>query len=200
MLQDLNGGHVGVVTYPSQDPLAKTLGSFQVDISDNPRWATCSTSCAGRGDDSLAGHGENRSGHGARRRETPGARRARTATQPLEKAFLNLVTERGIRSLELDEVDAIQLEDAGLQDELNRALAAVAGARDQDKKPVEIHFNGTGDRRVRLGYVVETPIWKASYRLVLPDAKDPMTKSPRARCKAGPSWITRPTTTGTTCA
>ena len=64
------------------------------------------------------------------------------------------------------------LDDPGLQDELNRALAAVAGARDQDKKPVDIHFNGTGERRVRIGYVVETPIWRASYRLVLPPKAD----------------------------
>ena len=59
-----------------------------------------------------------------------------------------------------------------MQDELNRALAAVAGARDQDKKPVDIHFNGAGERRVRIGYVVETPIWRASYRLVLPPKAD----------------------------
>ena len=65
-------------------------------------------------------------------------------------------------------MDKLVLDDPGLQDELNRALAAVAGARDQDKKPVEIHFNGQGERKVRIGYVVETPIWRASYRLVLP--------------------------------
>jgi len=40
-------------------------------------------------------------------------------------------------------------------------------ARDQDKKPVTINFSGTGDRHVRIGYVVETPIWKTSYRLLL---------------------------------
>ena len=89
----------------------------------------------------------------------------------MESAFLNLVTEDGIKSMQVDYLNTIKLDDAALQDELNRALAAVAGARDQDKKPVEIHFNGTGDRRVRLGYVVETPVWKASYRLVLPDDK-----------------------------
>ncbi len=89
----------------------------------------------------------------------------------METAFLNLVTEDGIKSMELDALNAIKLDDPGLQEELNRALAAVAGARDQDKKPVEIHFNGTGERHVRLGYVVETPVWKASYRLVLPDDK-----------------------------
>ncbi len=170
VLQDLDGGHVGVVTYPSQDPLAKTLASFQVDLNNNP----------GLGDllDKLRGARVSFPGAtgpatgtilGVEKRQVPGAK---ADDAPLEKSFLNLVTDRGLMSLELDTINAIKLDDPGLQDELNRALAAVAGARDQDKKPVEIHFNGTGERRVRLGYVVETPVWKASYRLVLPDDKD----------------------------
>ncbi len=36
VLQDLDGGQVRAVTYPSQDPIAKTLKSFQVDITANP--------------------------------------------------------------------------------------------------------------------------------------------------------------------
>ncbi len=64
-------------------------------------------------------------------------------------------------------MSAVKLDDPQLQDELTKALAALGGARDQDKKPVRISFGGTGDRRVRLGYVVETPVWKTSYRLVL---------------------------------
>ncbi len=171
VLQDLDGGHVGVVTYPSQDPLAKTLGSFQVDISDNPslgdllnklRGASVTLSYAGpNGVENFAG-----TVLGVEKREVPGGKEGAAA---VEKSFLNLVTDqRGIRSLEMDRVDHLELNDPGLKDELNRALAAVAGARDQDKKPVEIHFNGPGERRVRLGYVVETPIWRASYRLVLP--------------------------------
>src|SRR5947208_8154278 len=36
VLQDLDGGQVTTVTYPSQDPIAKTLKSFQVDITANP--------------------------------------------------------------------------------------------------------------------------------------------------------------------
>src|SRR5260221_12507230 len=39
MLQDQDGGHVGAVTYPSQDPLNKTLKSFKVDITQNPTQA-----------------------------------------------------------------------------------------------------------------------------------------------------------------
>src|SRR5215213_5413315 len=36
VLQDLDKGRVTAVTYPSQDPVAKTLRSFQVDITNNP--------------------------------------------------------------------------------------------------------------------------------------------------------------------
>lgn len=171
VLQDLDGGHVGVVTYPSQDPLAKTLGSFQVDISDNPSLGDLLNKLRGARV-TLAYTGpngvENFPGTvlGVEEKEVAGA--GKPDGQPFKKSFLNLVTDRGIRSLELDRVDKLTLDEPGLQDELNRALSAVAGARDQDKKPVEIHFNGTGERKVRIGYVVETPIWRASYRLVLP--------------------------------
>jgi hypothetical protein len=72
-------------------------------------------------------------------------------------------------AITLDNVSDITFEDPALQDELNRALAALAQARDQDKKPVQIAFEGQGERRVRLGYVVETPVWKTSYRLILGD-------------------------------
>ena len=53
----------------------------------------------------------------------------------------------------------------------------MAGARDSDKKTVTVNFHGTGDRRVRMGYVVATPVWKTSYRLTLADAKDEKAKS-----------------------
>jgi hypothetical protein len=69
----------------------------------------------------------------------------------------------------LQNVANLSLDDPQLQDELTKALAALVQARDQDKKPVTINFSGTGDRRVRIGYVVETPIWKTSYRLLLDD-------------------------------
>ena len=170
VLQDLNGGRVGVVTYPSQDPLEKTLGSFQVDISDNPSFGDLLNKLRGARV-TLAYTGpngiENFPGTvlGVEKKQVAAGK---DGVPPVEKSFLNLVTDRGIRSLELDRVDKLVLDDPGLQDELNRALAAVAGARDQDKKPVEIHFNGQGERKVRIGYVVETPIWRASYRLVLP--------------------------------
>src|SRR5678809_1594136 len=49
MLQDQDGGRVGAITYPSQDPLAKTLRSFQVDITQNPSLAQLLNQLRGAG-------------------------------------------------------------------------------------------------------------------------------------------------------
>ncbi|MEI6502843.1 MAG: hypothetical protein WCP21_17675, partial [Armatimonadota bacterium] len=39
VIQDLGGGAIAPVTYAPQDPLERTLSSFSLDISDNPRLA-----------------------------------------------------------------------------------------------------------------------------------------------------------------
>src|SRR6185436_14683979 len=43
----------------------------------------------------------------------------------------------------------------------------LAGSHDTQKKTVSLGFNGVGRRAVRVGYVVERPIWKTTYRLRL---------------------------------
>jgi hypothetical protein len=91
----------------------------------------------------------------------------------IEVWAINLVAGGAIRSVELNDVRRIELRDEQLQQELQRALAALAQARDQDKKPVTIHFRGDGERRVRIGYVIETPVWKTSYRLIMPNGDEP---------------------------
>jgi len=72
-----------------------------------------------------------------------------------------------IRAVDLQGITNLSLDDPKLQDELTKALAALVQARDQDRKPVTVDFNGTGERRVRIGYIVEAPVWKTSYRLLL---------------------------------
>ena len=41
------------------------------------------------------------------------------------------------------------------------------------KKTVQLHFAGEGKRKVQVGYVIEAPIWKTSYRLVMADKAKP---------------------------
>ncbi|HZN69973.1 MAG TPA: hypothetical protein VFB66_32155, partial [Tepidisphaeraceae bacterium] len=179
VLQDLDGGKVAAVTYPSQDPVAKTLRSFQVDITSNPTLAELLNQLRGAKVSLTTGAAENLSGTilGVEKKQRPVGKG--DDSKPVEVAVLNLLTGGGIRSVTLDEVTNLQIEDPQLRDELQRALSALAQARDQDKKPVSISFRGQGDRRVRLGYVVEAPVWKTSYRLLLSD--DQANAAPQGR-------------------
>lgn len=164
MLQD-DGGQVSSIVYPSQDPLAKTLKSFQVDITENPSLAELLNQLRGaKVTASLAT--ENAAGIilGVEQRQRPVGDRA-----ILVYWSLNLLSGATIRSISLDDLRQLELDEPQLQAELTKALAALAQARDQDKKPVTIRFTGEGTRAVRLAYVVETPVWKTSYRLILPD-------------------------------
>lgn len=163
VLQDMDGGKVTTVQYPSQDPVEKTLKSFQVDITGNPPLADLLNQLRGaRVTVKLMGESFSGTVLGCEQRQV---------TQPAPAPainiwILNLIEGATIRQIELAKVSDVKLEDAQLQEELTRALQALAKARDQEKKSVTINFAGKGDRRVRLGYVVETPVWKTSYRLL----------------------------------
>jgi hypothetical protein len=169
LLQDLGGGKVSTVVYPSQDPIEKTLKSFQVDITGNPSLAELLAQLRGAKVQVTVG-GENVSGTILGLEKKP---KSVGDNKTIETWVINLITGGTIRAVELADAKRIELEDPQLQEELTKALTALAQARDQDKKPVTLNFTGDGDRQVRVGYVVETPVWKTSYRLVLPaDAKD----------------------------
>lgn len=162
LVQDTGGGTISSIVYPSLDPIGKLLRSFQVDITANPSLAELLNQLRGAkvkvtaGTETLAG-------------TILGVEKKPKAVKDtaIEIWVLNLISGGTIRSIPLEEVTKLELEDPQLQEELNKALAALAQARDQDKKPVTIQFQGQGERLVRLGYVVETPVWKTSYRLIL---------------------------------
>ena len=166
VLQDEGGGHVSTITYPSQDPISKTLRSFQVDITSNPTMAQLLNQLRGA-HVSIQSNAEHLSGTiiGVETRH----RQASGKDEMIDIPMLNLLAGTMIRSVDLQSLTSLTFDDAQLQDELTKALAALGQARDQDKKPVIINFAGNGDRRVRVGYVVETPVWKTSYRLILDD-------------------------------
>jgi hypothetical protein len=169
VLQDQDGGRIGAITYPSQDPLAKTLKSFQVDITRNPSLAELLNQLRGARV-TLQAQAEHVSGTilGVESRK-----RSADRGEAVDVPVLNLLTGATIRAVELQSVSSLSLDDPQLQDELTKALGALVQARDQDKKPVTINFTGSGERRVRIGYVVETPVWKTSYRLLLGEKDSP---------------------------
>ncbi|MGH7618673.1 MAG: hypothetical protein ACREPM_15745, partial [Gemmatimonadaceae bacterium] len=96
VLQDRDGGHIGAITYPSQDPLAKTLKSFQVDITKNPSLADLLNQLRGARV-TLASQAERLTGTivGVETRRKP------TERGEVDVPVLNLLAGATIRSVEL---------------------------------------------------------------------------------------------------
>jgi hypothetical protein len=164
VLEDLDGGTVGTVVYPSQDPLEKILRGFQVDISTNPSLGELLSQLRGA---QVKGQVSGEQFQGIilgleKKKQLVGDK-----GQVVEVWAMNLLNGPALRSVVLNDLQRLEFEDRQVQEELGKALAAVAEARDQAKKIVTIGFIGTGERRVRFGYVLETPVWKTSYRLIL---------------------------------
>jgi hypothetical protein len=93
--------------------------------------------------------------------------------EAVEVEMLNLWCADGMRSLKLSEVQRVRFLNPVLDSEIKKALETLALSHDTQKKAVSLHFTGEGKREVRVGYVVENPIWKTSYRLVLGKEKKP---------------------------
>ena len=87
----------------------------------------------------------------------------------IEVELLNLLGSAGLQSLPLEQVQTVRFLNPTLQTEFERALQVLASVQDTQKKTVNLQFLGNGKRHVKVGYVVERPIWKTSYRLLLKD-------------------------------
>ncbi len=175
VLLDLDGGRIDAVSYASKEPLERRLASFDVNIADNPsipallgqlRGAPLSvTSLEGQVSGTILGVEE--------RTVAP-----QGDAQPYRTPFLNLLTANGLKSIRIDEITAFEILDAELAGELTKALAALAEHRADDSKTVDLRFAGEGSRRVVVAYIHETPVWKTSYRLVLPEPEGDGARSP----------------------
>lgn len=164
VVQDFSGGSIGAVGYASRDPIDKTLKSFAVDITGKPTLAQLL--------DQLRGEAVEISGPKAARGVIVGVeRRKRTIDkdQTIEVDVLNILTDAGLVQIDVTELGGVKFLNEKISNELKKALATLASSHDADKKSVTIEFNGSGKRNVRASYLLETPIWKTSYRLVLPN-------------------------------
>ena len=91
--------------------------------------------------------------------------------QSREVHHLNVLCSDGVRRVQLDRIQRVRFLDPVLEEEFRQALGVLSAGRADQRRLVSIHLKGEGKRKVKIGYVAETPIWKATYRLVL-DGKD----------------------------
>jgi hypothetical protein len=169
ILQDEGGGRISTVSYGSKDPLTRTLATFSIDLTQNPTLADLLNQIRGEPIELDAPNKITGTILGVEKRQVPAGKDGAT----VEAAYLNLLTDDGLRSVPLDGVGRIKLKNEKLDAELRQALLVLATSKSNDKKAVALSFLGQGQRSVRVGYIQEAPIWKTSYRLVLSDDAPP---------------------------
>jgi hypothetical protein len=168
VLQDQGGGKFSGVHYDNHEPVDRILRSFALDLNNNPTYGQILNQARGekvevlrqrKGDAQAVKLTGTIVGMQAQRWEGLGV-------TPGDIERLNLLAAGGLLSIPLEEVQAVRFLNPVLESEFQRALRVVASAHDTQKKAVSLGFRGQGKRPVRVGYVVERPIWKTSYRLL----------------------------------
>ncbi|MBL8967007.1 MAG: hypothetical protein JNG85_08360 [Spirochaetaceae bacterium] len=147
------------VSYPSLETVDETLRGLRIDLSASPTVPVLLARLRGaelevQAPETVLG------------RIVSVEKRA-TGGEGLVRDSLVLLTAKGVVALALDEIASFRFTDPAVMADFNRALALVLGARDADRRQLDLRFPGSGNREVSFGYIVAAPVWKVSYRLDL---------------------------------
>jgi hypothetical protein len=162
---DLNGGRITGVDYNSEAPLARRLGTLRLALSERPSVSEFLGALRGARLEVRPATGPAITG-----KLLSVERKTRnSANWTSETEEISLITDNGeVRTVDLNPSTSVRIVDHDLQLEVGKYLALVASAREQDVRRMTVSTAGTGERNLYVSYISEVPIWKTTYRIVLP--------------------------------
>ena len=161
---DLNGGRIAGVDYNSEAPLSQRIGTLRLPLEEKTDLSKFYGALRGA-------RLEIRTGTSVvTGRLLSVERKTRVSGgTTLEVDLATLVTDSGeVRSVELTPAVTVQLAEKDVNGEVSRYLSLLASVRNQDSRRMTISANGTGERQLYVSYISEVPVWKTTYRIVLP--------------------------------
>jgi hypothetical protein len=174
VLEDFDGGRIAAVSYDSREPISRTLASFAINLNGSPTFASIVAQMRGERIDVVLSPGAaNQPGKLSGVIVGVESQKEAKGNTTVDVEVLNMWCAEGLRSVKLPDVQQLKFANPIIESEFRRALDVLALSHDSQKKAVSLHFAGKGKRGVQVGYVVEAPIWKTSYRLVLADKEKP---------------------------
>ncbi len=165
---DLSGGRIVSVQYETRDPLSKQLQDILINVPEKAALSQFLTQLKGARI-TVKASGETIEGRVLGTEPTSEI----VSGQGVRQGYrLVILTDAGpIRSADLFAITEFSLADEALRRDLGRLLDLTLDSKYTNRKKLTLTSSGQGERDVRIGYLVEMPIWKASYRLIL-NAKD----------------------------
>jgi hypothetical protein len=162
---DLGGGRITAVNYNSEAPLAKRLGALRLPLGEQTTVSQFLNALRGARLEVRSG-GATIAG-----RLLSVERKTRTTKegQVISYDEISLITEAGeVRTAELGTSTSVRLAERDMNQEVGRYLNLIASTRSQDLRRMTISTAGAGDRQVYVSYISEVPLWKTTYRIVMP--------------------------------
>ena len=168
---DLSGGRITGVDYNSEAPLARRLATLRLSLGERPTTAEFLGALRGARLEVRSGNGPQLTG-----KLLSVERKTRTGAGPgwtVETDEISLITDGGeVQSVDLNSATSVRIAEKDLQVEVGKYLGLIASSRDQDVRRMTISTTGTGERNLYVSYISEVPIWKTTYRIVLPSKAD----------------------------
>jgi hypothetical protein len=161
---DLNGGRIAGVNYNSEAPLSQRMGTLRLPLEETTDVSKFYAALRGA-------RLEVRSGtNSVTGRLLSVERKTRVSGgTTLEVDLATLVSDTGeVRSIELTPAVSVRLAEADVSGEVSRYLGLLSSVRQQDIRRMTIDTAGTGERQLYVSYISEVPVWKTTYRIVLP--------------------------------
>src|SRR5580704_7818924 len=93
--------------------------------------------------------------------------------QTEREQLVALLDSGELRTLDLAAASSIRFGDPKLQAQLRDYLTVVNQSRSTDKRSIYIDSSDAKEREIAAGYMIPTPVWKSSYRLIFNDKPEP---------------------------
>lgn len=163
---DLGEGRIGSVRYNSIAPLDERLRSLRLPFGEQVSHAEFLTALRGA---RVEVRNANASASG-RLLSVEKERRQNGKGDFADVTTFSIVTDSGeMRNFELGPGTSVRLAEHDLSEEVGRYLNLVGSSRARDLRRMTISALGTGERSVFVSYISEVPVWKSTYRIILPD-------------------------------
>jgi len=166
-LQDRNGGKVTGLRYDSSQPLEQKLAEFPFKIEGQASLSSFLDQVKGARIE-MKFAAETVSG------TVVSARLAASEDKKPDREQVVLFLDSGdLRTFDLAAASSIRFADPKLQGQLKDYLTAVNQARSKEKRSIYIDSSDAKDRQIAASYMLPTPIWKSSYRLIFDEKDEP---------------------------
>jgi len=166
-IQESGGGRVAVLRYDSSDPLEKKLAEFPFHLGPGQSLTAILDQLKGAQIE-LKFASETVRGALVSGRTIP-----RTEQRPESEQLTLLLDSGDFRNLDLSAAQSLRFLDTTLQTQFQQYLATLHAARSKEKRSVYIDSIGSEAREIVASYMIPTPVWKSSYRLIFGPTGDP---------------------------